>query len=328
MALLENNNIEEQIAKYLSGNMGREELEQFNVWLAQSQENKETLERYRLAWELLDSPEEIDVQRAWEKISERLDLNGHKVIPMYGQTWFKVAASVVLVFVSVFVLWRLVGVFSEPDRLSFEAESFVKEFDLPDESKVSLKTGSKLVLLEDFGSAERKVNLKGTGFFEVERNEQKPFLVETDYGSVKVLGTSFLVQTDTLEELTLVYVESGKVLVFPDDDPLKGVELKVHESAEVSPGQVRKIQIGNTNIIAWKSKKIKFKDQSLESVFKELGEIYGYSFDLDEEEIQGCKFTGRFNGLELRLILEQLKDLYQFDYTITDKEVIINGGGC
>ena len=52
-------------------------------------------------------------------------------------------------------------------------------------------------------------SLDGMAYFDVARNEQKPFVVGTNHINVKVLGTSFNVKTDESE--TEIVLEKGKV---------------------------------------------------------------------------------------------------------------------
>ncbi len=321
-------NMEELMAKFLSGNMTPGEEKAFEQWRKESGENENEFLAFKMAWDLVDKPGSFDRERAWEKVQDRIDSDNAKVIPFYRQGWVRIAASLLLVLSIGLALYRWDILGGGKSYTALSGVQNINEFTLDDRSVVSLRSGAILKVENSFGQSERRVRLKGTAFFEVERDESKPFVISTDFGGIQVLGTSFLVRTDTIREITLVHVESGKVLVFPDDDPLKGIEITVDESAEVSPGQVRKIQIGNTNLIAWKSKKIKFKQAGLDEVMSELADIYGYRIDMPEAVFEDCAFTGRFSELPLITIMDQLKEIYGFDYTISGKTINISGGGC
>ncbi|WP_449435350.1 FecR family protein [Pedobacter steynii] len=92
---------------------------------------------------------------------------------------------------------------------------------MSDGTKVKLNAGSTFTYPEVFSASSREVTLKGEGFFEVQKNPKRPFLVHTDKFIVKVLGTVFNVKayaTDKKVETTLL---SGKILVELHDRPEK-----------------------------------------------------------------------------------------------------------
>lgn len=67
--------------------------------------------------------------------------------------------------------------------------------ELCDGTKVYLNSGTTLEFPSRFNGEVRGVSLKGEAYFEVTRNESKPFVVEVDEMKVKVLGTSFNVKS-------------------------------------------------------------------------------------------------------------------------------------
>ncbi len=317
-------NIEEFLAKYLSGNATSEERAAVEDWIKENPANREEFNAFKSAWDLIDEPIQVDRDKAWQRVSNRIS----EAQDIRNQTPFlRIAAVVSLFLVSSYFLFRYLDGSSSQNFQSLRSET-QQELKLEDASVVTLRPGAKISYPEEFASDKRNVKLEGTAFFDIQRDEQRPFRVETDYGNIKVLGTSFLVKTDSVKETTLVYVQSGKVLVFPDEDPLKGIEVTVNESAEVRPGQVRKIQVGNTNIIAWKSKKIKFKDESLEKVFRDLGEIYGVKISVQDPNLLKCRFSGKFSGLEVKEVLKQLSEIYGFGVNRNGKEFELSNGGC
>lgn len=82
---------------------------------------------------------------------------------------------------------------------------------LPDGSSVYLRENSELSYPEVFASSVREVKIRGEAFFEVTPNSEQPFIVDASGLSVKVLGTSFSVQTsDQGNEISVILVE-GKV---------------------------------------------------------------------------------------------------------------------
>jgi len=89
---------------------------------------------------------------------------------------------------------------------------------LSDGSTVTLRPQSEIRYPAVFTSL-REVYLSGEGFFDVKRDEQRPFLVYAHEVTTKVLGTSFLVTAYPQAERTTVAVKTGRVAVFrPEQD--------------------------------------------------------------------------------------------------------------
>ena len=84
---------------------------------------------------------------------------------------------------------------------------------LADGSKVYLNSESRLRFPTRFEGKERRVYLEGEGYFEVARDSAKPFIVEAKEVDVRVLGTSFNVNTYVSERAIRTTLVSGKVRV-------------------------------------------------------------------------------------------------------------------
>src|SRR5688572_24021475 len=85
---------------------------------------------------------------------------------------------------------------------------------LADGSSVVLQSSSELALNSEFGRTTREVHLKGEAFFNVFRDESKPFVVYTDEVVTRVLGTSFNVRAYDDDGDITVAVKTGKVSVY------------------------------------------------------------------------------------------------------------------
>ena len=122
-----------------------------------------------------------------------------------------------------------------------------KRIILPDGTSVTLNAGSYLRYPREFITDVRRIEMNGEAFFEVTRDEEKPFLIHTKDADVKVLGTSFNVKAFDMDEQLTVSVQTGKVQVdlpeammrlLPDEqfvmDKTKGEFQKRNEDARLS----------------------------------------------------------------------------------------------
>ena len=102
----------------------------------------------------------------------------------------------------------------------------VKRVTLIDGSVVFLNKNSELKYINNFNGT-RHLDLEGEAFFEIERNEKKPFIVKTQNLNTKVLGTSFnILDNDSIIKVT---VATGLVKVF---DANHSVILKPNEETK------------------------------------------------------------------------------------------------
>jgi ferric-dicitrate binding protein FerR (iron transport regulator) len=65
------------------------------------------------------------------------------------------------------------------------------QFMFQDGSRVYLEPASKLRYLKNFVLGERRIYLDGVGYFMVEENANRPFVVDVSGGQVQVTGTNF-----------------------------------------------------------------------------------------------------------------------------------------
>ena len=91
-------------------------------------------------------------------------------------------------------------------QVELDAEPEMVTF--PDGSVITLKSG-KIEWLSEEGADRREVALHGEAFFDVARDESKPFVIKTDHALTEVLGTSFDVKEDV--DGTTIKVKTGKV---------------------------------------------------------------------------------------------------------------------
>lgn len=168
---------------------------------------------------------------------------------------------------------------------------------LPDGTEVTLAPGASLSyrMMDD-----RQVRMDGKAFFDVARDESRPFEVDAGEAFVRVLGTEFMVDV-TDEASAKVYVEEGKVL-FARDSRSEGViltegmgaVLPVDASVPVIDEQP------DVNDIAWQRRTFIFDQTPLKEVLSRLSEYYHVSFVADD--LSKC-LSGEFHADDLDLII-------------------------
>lgn len=173
---------------------------------------------------------------------------------------------------------------------------------LPDGTEVSLASGASLKYRMDDDS--RKVKMDGKIWFDVARDESRPFEVDADGAFVKVLGTEFMVD-ETDGTSVKVYVEDGKVL-FARNVRSEGLSLTKGMGAFLEDGAAMPVleEKPDVNAIAWQRGYFIFDQTPLSEVLDCLSGYYHVSFaatDLSK------KLSGEFHTDDLDLIIELIE---------------------
>ena len=190
------------------------------------------------------------------------------------------------------------------------ADASRQEFMLPDGTCVTLAQGSALSYrMKD----ERRVKMEGKVFFNVARDEARPFEVDADGAFVRVLGTEFMVETP--DDKVKVYVADGKVL-FARNESADGVILTKGMSATLEAGDDRPVTDAVTDVtsIAWKRGSFIFEDTPLKDVLDCLSKYYKTSFAASD---LSKRLSGEFYTDDLDLIIELIESA--LDVTIVKR---------
>ena len=103
-------------------------------------------------------------------------------------------------------LFRSAAETAEQRLCAFEGKSQAR---LSDGSTVWLHGGSTLTCDARFAAGERRVKLRGEGFFEVAKDSERPFTVEVEGLEISVHGTKFNVRTAADRYVSVSLVEGS-----------------------------------------------------------------------------------------------------------------------
>lgn len=148
----------------------------------------------------------------------------------------------------------------------------------------------------------RHVELNGSAYFEVARDESHPFTVAAGEAAVKVLGTKFLVSKGL--DGTSVDVTEGKVL-FSAAGTDSGLILTKGMSATLPKEQdiPALIEDALPNPAAWATGEFNYQQTSLEDALTELASFYGVNLSTDNDSDLSLSFSGRFSTESLEDII-------------------------
>ena len=199
---------------------------------------------------------------------------------------------------------------------------------LPDGTKVTLNAGSTISYPQRFTASKRNVTLSGEAFFEVVKNTAAPFTIHTDEVTTTVLGTSFNINTQDKEHIS-VTVATGKVRVASDHD--NEVILTPNQQATYNPTSqtISTREVSLDKYLDWKAGILRFENVTIAEASKKLEQWYNVSIKVLNNDIANCRFSGTFNNEKLTTVLESLGYLKSdMEYTILENDEIHIKGTC
>ncbi len=168
---------------------------------------------------------------------------------------------------------------------------------LSDGTRVQLNSGSQLTFPAEFKGKTREVFLKGEGFFEVAKNKEKPFIVQTDFLDLRVLGTSFNVSSYEDEQTVTTVLVEGKVAVHENGKLFGGtkVELNPGEGCfyDVNSSSSMVLNVDVNDFVSWKDGLFRFKDQPLADVIGRVKKYYNKNILVEGNDLPGTLISGK-----------------------------------
>ncbi len=185
---------------------------------------------------------------------------------------------------------------------------------LPDGTKVWLNAASSLKFPFRFTADERKVELSGEAYFEVAKNRDLPFRVQSARQTVEVLGTHFNIKAYPDEPAIKTTLLEGSVKVIQENS---------RNSVMLSPGQQSNVneemsvsKVDTEFAIAWKNGLTSFKNADIKSILKQVERWYDVKA-VYEGEISQRTFSGDIprssNLSELLQVLETSNIHFKID---------------
>jgi len=331
--------IQDIITKVLANSANKEEQDLLNDWLREKPENQRSFELKRQQWEeMLLLVEVEDKKRVFANIKNKIgqetkvvDFN-ERVSRKKSMGWMRIAASVVT-FISLGALsyYEISDPFSHLNLIGYnlvEADAGEQQSQLlADGSTVYLNGDSRLKYKINSEANERQLYLEGEAFFDVARDETKPFVIGLEDSQVQVLGTSFNIKAYPEDGQISTSVLTGRV----------AFEASRSESLILVPGNkgvidkdknsIAKLDVDNSMDIAWMDKALHFENTSLSDIAKSLYRMYGVTIKLVDGSLKDLRITAEFENEDINEIFKILEMTNEFSYKIEGDVVMLGKSG-
>lgn len=249
----------------------------------------------------------FDIEKGLEGFTK---LKQAKVSVVMFSTWKKyVAIAASIVFIASLYL-----IFSNSNTTVSTPYAETTNFMLPDDSEVTMNSGSEVVYSKNKWDKKRELTLRGEAFFKVSKG--KTFDVITNQGTVTVVGTQFNVnerkgyfEVDCFEGKVKVKVQNKVVMLTPG------------KAVKVVAGELSEVLDFKADIPDWMKRQSDFENVPFDVVVKELERQFNVRVAYDAS-FSNKQFTGGFGHKNLNEAIESIAFPMNLKFEIKENNFI------
>jgi len=307
--------IEQIIVNSILGTASARDLQKLRSWRKLSRNNELSYQLLRETWEKrsgisqhpeLDTLERQIIEAGFDQ--PNLESSNHRQF----LALHKVAAAVILICLTA---WYFISpaetaemqVENPQQVVTYNPTGHKSKITLPDNSVIYLNAESTLSYLQGFSDSIRYVQLDGEAYFEVEHDENRPFVVETGGIETMALGTSFNIRNYPEDNSINVSLLSGKVKVTDNQadsevflEPLENVAFDKEGRA------IKMTKLERDDKSIWKDGILFFRSSTFENVIKSLERTYDVEFDTSGYSSTDWSYNGKFDNQSLEIVLTRI----------------------
>ncbi|WP_299608239.1 FecR family protein [uncultured Aquimarina sp.] len=292
------------LARWLNNDLDPKEKMEF--------ENSEEYQKYKVIVDkvaMLGSPA-YDKKQNLQRIKKNmLDATNSTKVISFAPKWIYSIAATLLVLIGLFFFFNRSTVYTT----NYGEQMTVQ---LLDGSEVILNSKSKLSYKKSDWNDSRKVVLLGEAFFKVTKGSN--FIVESNSGTVQVLGTQF--NMNTRKDFFEVICHEGKVKAIGPESTgeatlTKGNAFRIANSV---------VENWNTksSLPSWLSGETTFTNTPLNQVIQSLENQFNISFDTTKIDLNK-RFTGSYSHQNIELALKTIFVPMEISYTFNNENNIV-----
>ncbi len=183
---------------------------------------------------------------------------------------------------------------------------------LPDGTDIQLAMGSRLTVAEDYGKKERRVILTGEAFFEVAKDAERSFIVQTANMNAIVHGTSFNVVAYEGMTNSMLDVRTGCVELTDSQRSFGKLLSGDCASYNYQTQEVSLSKIDPEDVGAWKDGLFILKNASVDELIVKIRYRYGYDLAIKDECIpnDACINYSSYSESNIESIIQSICDVY------------------
>lgn len=287
------------IARLESADVTIEDHKRFRKWLAQSPDHRTAYEAVSRTWDRLDALRHLAPldPPSPEKPNRRLLLLG--------------SAAAAAIVAGAIVLPRILNIRGGRYETGIGERNTIT---LADGSTVELNASA--VLRVNYSEDERRLYLEdGEAFFDVKANPERPFIVETRFGQVRVLGTSFVVRIGQNGARATVLHGTVEGIARGGDAP---VVATASQEISFTPAGTTGEPIAAPTLerrVAWRQGMLAFDGETLREATLEISRQTGVKFEFADPSLAELQIGGYVSATDLHGFLQLLESNVSVGHT-------------
>ncbi|NDV58640.1 DUF4974 domain-containing protein [Bacteroides sp. 519] len=309
------------IQHYIEGNATANERRQFLLWL---KEDEEHTKEYRALRKLHDL-NTWNMNKASTTAPEVETKPKKKRLYTLAREALKLSAVLLIGILSTwFIIENKDKVESAQMQTIYVPSGQRAEVLLCDGTKVWVNSQTTLTFPDKFVGRQRVVTLDGEGYFEVAKDTDHPFIVETGLYNISVLGTEFNVKAYQKKDIFETALIEGSVEILSDNTT--PVRLVPNETVVLANGKLVRGTITDHNYFKWREGLICFEKEKLSSLFEKLELYYDVKIIVENKALLQWPYNGKFrvkDGVEHALRVLQHKHKFEYIKDEEDNTIII-----
>lgn len=312
--------------KYIKQEASKEEIKELSVWMESTDSSLEFDSYCEQQWNL--SSDEINQQLSaeiWYAIEDKVEVNQRKKFRI-NPLFYRVAAMILLPL-CIAMGGYLAYMSSSGGKLGEETFQVLVDkgqkanIILPEGTKVWINSGTKISY--NYIGDILKLDLDGEAYFEVAKNPNRRFIVNSNDLNIESLGTTFNVKGYLLDNIVAVSLLEGKVKVYNETqqallEPNKTIyfDRKLNTFTQADIKDSREVDFWRRNILY-------FRSATLAEIGKTLERMYGVTIKFEDESLKDVSFSGSIRNSSLNNVFHIISLTYPITYTIENDTITI-----
>lgn len=321
---MEQSNITKIIHRFLSQRFPLHTEQRVQRWIIKDKNRKEKERASLDYWDGLEPETDASTYAALERVNMRTGHRGKQnaILRIYRKLP-RIAAILIPVCLAISGAFYYYSIENRMIEIS-TTYGETKHLLLPDSSEIWLNDGTTIQYPKAFAGDNRLIILDGEAYFSVRRDKAKPFIVQTQQLSVKVLGTKFNVKAYPGDERIITSLTSGKVEVSAanKDSWLLAPNQQMSYANQGASVEITRIAAEETH--AWLTGQLIFINSGFNEIVRTVERRFNVSIATQVDIPASKQYTIKFLKNEnLDEILSVLGEMVDFTYQKQGNDIII-----